>query len=120
MTQKDRFMPNSQRPRPAVLCVLDGWGFREDAADNAITRAKAPNFNHVWKNCPHALLEASEEFVGLPKGQIGNSEVGHMNLGAGRVIFQDLPLIDRAIAKNELAGNPALLEFIAKMKQSKG
>ena len=80
----------SNRPRPAVLCVLDGWGFREDASDNAITRAKAPNFNHAWKNCPHALLEASEEFVGLPKGQIGNSEVGHMNLGAGRVIFQDL------------------------------
>lgn len=113
-------MPDTKRPRPAVLCVLDGWGFREDAADNAITRAKAPNFNHAWKTAPHALLEASEEFVGLPKGQIGNSEVGHMNLGAGRVIFQDLPLIDRAIANNELAGNPTLQNLIAKLKQSKG
>jgi len=113
-------MPDSKRPRPAVLCVLDGWGFREDAADNAITRAKLPNFNAAWKNSPHALLEASEEFVGLPKGQIGNSEVGHMNLGAGRVIFQDLPLIDRAIAKNELAPNPALQELVAKLKKSKG
>src|ERR1700691_305676 len=113
-------MPTTTRPRPAVLCVLDGWGFREDAADNAITRAQAPNFNKAWKDCPHALLEASEEFVGLPKGQIGNSEVGHMNLGAGRVIFQDLPLIDRAIANNEIAGNPALKDLIAKLKKSGG
>jgi 2,3-bisphosphoglycerate-independent phosphoglycerate mutase len=113
-------MPDFKRPRPAVLCVLDGWGFREDAEDNAITRAKAPNFNKAWKECPHALLEASEEFVGLPKGQIGNSEVGHMNLGAGRVIFQDLPLIDRAIAKNELGPNPALQGLIKKLQQSKG
>src|ERR1700733_5627650 len=120
MTQKDRFMPNSQRPRPAVLCVLDGWGFREDAQDNAITRANAPVFHKYWAHAPHALLDASETFVGLPKGQIGNSEVGHMNLGAGRVIFQDLPMIERAIARNELAGNPALVDFIAKMKQSKG
>src|ERR1700679_3696283 len=111
-------MADINRPRPAVLCVLDGWGFREDAADNAITRAKAPNFNHVWKNCPHALLEASEEFVGLPKGQIGNSEVGHMNLGAGRVIFQDLPLIDRTIEKGEFEPNPALQDLILRLKKS--
>src|ERR1700683_1903478 len=94
-------MSVSKRPRPVVLCVLDGWGFREDAADNAVTRAKAPHFRAAWEKCPHALLAGSEEYVGLPKGQIGNSEVGHMNLGAGRVIFQDLPLIDRAIAKGE-------------------
>ena len=103
-----------------MLCVLDGWGFREDAPDNAITRAKAPNFRAQWEHAPHALLEASEEFVGLPKGQIGNSEVGHMNLGAGRVIFQDLPLIDRAIAKGEFAANPALQDLIVKLKQSGG
>src|ERR1700677_3615712 len=113
-------MPNSNRPRPVVLCVLDGWGFREDAADNAVTRAKAPNFREQWENAPHALLEASEEFVGLPKGQIGNSEVGHMNLGAGRVIFQDLPMIDNAIAKGELASNPALQKLIAVLKKSGG
>src|ERR1700722_13398003 len=109
-------MVNFNRPRPAVLCVLDGWGFREDAADNAVTRAKAPNFRSAWENCPHALLEASEEYVGLPKGQIGNSEVGHMNLGAGRVIFQDLPLIDNAIAKGEFENNSALQQIIAKLK----
>jgi 2,3-bisphosphoglycerate-independent phosphoglycerate mutase len=113
-------MSDFKRPRPVVLCILDGWGFREDAPDNAITRANAPVFRKYWKSSPHALLNASEQFVGLPKGQIGNSEVGHMNLGAGRVIFQDLPMIDRAIAKGELAANPALRDFIAKLKKSDG
>ena len=110
----------SLRPRPAVLCILDGWGYREDAPDNATTRAHAPVFRHYWDQSPHAVLEASEEYVGLPADQIGNSEVGHMNLGAGRVIFQDLPMIDRAIAKGELATVPALLAFIAALKKSGG
>src|SRR5580693_5091988 len=105
-------MTDFKRPKPVVLCVLDGWGFREDAADNAITRAKAPVFRKYWAASPHALLDASETFVGLPKGQIGNSEVGHMNLGAGRVVFQDLPLIDRTIARNELGANAALRTFL--------
>lgn len=113
-------MSEQNRPRPAVLCVLDGWGFRQDTPDNAITRANAPNFRKIWQTCPHSLLWASEEYVGLPKGQIGNSEVGHMNLGAGRVIFQDLPLIDRAIASGELAENVTLQETFAKIKQSGG
>jgi 2,3-bisphosphoglycerate-independent phosphoglycerate mutase len=110
----------TNRPRPVVLCVLDGWGFRKDASDNAVTRAKAPNFRQAWDKWPHALLDASEEYVGLPKGQIGNSEVGHMNLGAGRVVFQDLPMIDRAIAQGKLAKNLALNDLIAKLKQSAG
>jgi 2,3-bisphosphoglycerate-independent phosphoglycerate mutase len=113
-------MTDFKRPRPVILCVLDGWGFREDAADNAVTRAKAPVFRKYWESSPHALLDASEEHVGLPKGQIGNSEVGHMNLGAGRVVFQDLPMIDRAIGKGELATSPALRDVIAKLKQSGG
>ncbi|MDD5586657.1 MAG: 2,3-bisphosphoglycerate-independent phosphoglycerate mutase [Alphaproteobacteria bacterium] len=108
------------RPRPAVLCILDGWGFREDADDNATMRANAPVFREHWAKCPHALLDASGEAVGLPKGQMGNSEVGHMNLGAGRVVFQDLPMIDRAIATGGIDHNPALLDFIAKLKQSGG
>ena len=107
-------------PRPLVLCVLDGWGYRDDAADNATTRAHAPNFRAAWEASPHALLDASEEHVGLPKGQIGNSEVGHMNLGAGRVVFQDLPKIDRAVAQGELARNPGLLNLIAALKKSGG
>ncbi len=113
-------MSEFKRPRPVVLCVLDGWGFREDASDNAISQAKKPVFDKYWAASPHALLDASEEHVGLPKGQIGNSEVGHMNLGAGRVIFQDLPLIDREIAQDKLKSNPALVDLIAKLKQSGG
>jgi 2,3-bisphosphoglycerate-independent phosphoglycerate mutase len=107
-------------PRPVVLCILDGWGMRGDASDNAVTRANAPTFRQFWERSPHALLDASEEHVGLPKGQIGNSEVGHMNLGAGRVIFQDLPMIDRAIKKGEFATNDALSNLVEKLKQSGG
>ncbi|MFA4994958.1 MAG: 2,3-bisphosphoglycerate-independent phosphoglycerate mutase [Bdellovibrionales bacterium] len=107
-------------PRPVVLCILDGWGYREDAPDNATTRANAPVFKKYWAQSPHALLEASEENVGLPKGQIGNSEVGHMNLGAGRVVFQDLPMITSAIEKGELDANTALNNFIAALKKSGG
>jgi len=110
----------SVRPKPVLLCILDGWGFRDDAKDNATTCAKAPVFWKQWKQSPHALLQASEENVGLPKSQIGNSEVGHMNLGAGRVVFQDLPMIDRAIAKGELKTNSALRNFIAALKKSGG
>lgn len=110
----------SVRQKPVVLCVLDGWGFREDAPDNATTRAAIPVFRKYWQKCPHALLEASEEHVGLPAGQIGNSEVGHMNLGAGRVIFQDLPLINRTIARGELAANPSLQNLILALKKSGG
>lgn len=112
-------MKNS-RPRPVVLCVLDGWGVRPDAPDNAVTRAHAPNYRSYLAHYPNALLDASEEHVGLPKGQIGNSEVGHMNLGAGRVVYQDLPLIDHTIAQGKLAALPALQNFIQKMLASKG
>lgn len=118
--KKVRPMSAIHRPRPVVLCILDGWGFRDDRADNAITRAHAPVFRNAWATSPHALLDASEEHVGLPVGQMGNSEVGHMNLGAGRVVFQDLPLIDRTIASGKLPENPALQQMIAKLKQSGG
>jgi len=107
-------------PRPVVLCVLDGWGHRTDFEHNALASAHIPVFRDYWNKCPHALLEASEEHVGLPKGQIGNSEVGHMNLGAGRVVFQELPKIDRAIAQGDLARNVALLDLIDKLKGSGG
>jgi 2,3-bisphosphoglycerate-independent phosphoglycerate mutase len=115
-------MPQTQakRPRPVVLCVLDGWGYREECDENAICQAKTPSWNRFMKTAPHALLEASELFVGLPKGQMGNSEVGHMNLGAGRVVLQDLPRIDEAVENGSLAKNPRLLAFIERMKQSGG
>src|SRR5271170_898374 len=110
----------SQRPRPVVLCILDGWGFRDDTPDNAITRARTPVFSRYWASAPHALLEASEEWVGLPAGQIGNSEVGHMNLGAGRVVVQDLPRIDKALADGDFPRNPALADLMQRLKASGG
>ncbi|MBM3565301.1 MAG: 2,3-bisphosphoglycerate-independent phosphoglycerate mutase [Alphaproteobacteria bacterium] len=107
-------------PRPVVLCVLDGWGERASAPDNAIALARTPNWDRYMKDMPHARLEASALEVGLPDGQMGNSEVGHMNLGAGRVVMQDLPRIDAAIKDGSLAANPRLLDFIAALKKSRG
>src|ERR1700682_399735 len=107
-------MPN--RPRPVVLCILDGWGERSDAADNAITQAKTPIWHRLMRRWPHAHLNASEHYVGLPDGQMGNSEVGHTNLGAGRVVLQDLPRIDDAVVTGKLAEMPALHEFIGKVE----
>jgi 2,3-bisphosphoglycerate-independent phosphoglycerate mutase len=106
------------RPRPALLCILDGWGFRPDAApDNAIAQARTPNYTRLLAECPHALLETSGNAVGLPRGQMGNSEVGHMNIGAGRIVAQDLPRIDVAIEDGSLARRPVLLDVIAKAKE---
>ncbi len=113
-------MPQSTRPRPVVLCILDGWGHRAERADNSIEQAKTPHWHGFLAHSPHALLQASELFVGLPKGQMGNSEVGHMNIGAGRVVLQDLPRIDQAIADGSLARNAALAEFVAALKASGG
>ncbi len=106
--------------KPVVLCILDGWGWREDAADNAVLQADTPNFDRLWASSPRGFLSACEEDVGLPQGQFGNSEVGHMNLGAGRVVFQDLPRIDRAIATGELERYPELAAFCAGLKASGG
>ena len=105
-------MNSRTRPRPLVLCILDGWGERTKADDNAIERAQAPNWHRLMARWQHAHLQASEHFVGLPDGQMGNSEVGHTNIGAGRTVLQDLPRIDLAIAERRLAGMPALGEFI--------
>jgi len=110
----------TKRPKPVVLCILDGWGHRPQHDNNAIEQAKTPAWHAMMRECPHALIDASELHVGLPEGQMGNSEVGHMNLGAGRVVMQDLPRIDQAVAKGEVAKNPLLQEFIAKLKQSGG
>jgi 2,3-bisphosphoglycerate-independent phosphoglycerate mutase len=107
-------------PRPVVLCVLDGWGYLPDGASNAIRQAKAPNWARLVKDWPHTTIEASEMNVGLPDGQMGNSEVGHMNLGAGRVVMQELPRIDRAVADHSLDTMPALTGFIDKLKASGG
>ncbi|QQR69463.1 MAG: 2,3-bisphosphoglycerate-independent phosphoglycerate mutase [Alphaproteobacteria bacterium] len=109
-----------KRPCPVVLCILDGWGHRAETINNAVAQAATPIFDRLWKTCPHSLLDASERHVGLPEGQIGNSEVGHMNIGAGRVVYQDLPMIDLAIAANELSSKPALIDMITALKASGG
>jgi 2,3-bisphosphoglycerate-independent phosphoglycerate mutase len=107
-----------QRRRPVMLMIMDGWGWREDAADNAILQARTPNFDRLWASCPNALLKTSGKDVGLPPGQMGNSEVGHLNIGAGRVVMQDLPRIGDALASGEIEQQPALRDFIARLKAS--
>ncbi len=113
-------MQETQAQRPVMLVILDGWGWREERADNAVRLARTPNFDRLWAECPHAFLRTSGLDVGLPDGQMGNSEVGHLNIGAGRVVMQDLPRIDRAVADGSLATNPRLIDFIAALKHSGG
>jgi len=108
------------RPKPVVLCVLDGWGYRADKENNAIEMANAPVWHSLIKEYPTAMIQTSGLAVGLPAGQMGNSEVGHTNLGAGRVVMQDLPRIDAAIADGSLAVNPVLTHLIDALEQSKG
>lgn len=105
---------------PVILCILDGWGHREELSHNAIAQAKTPNFDRFLKNYPHALLEASALDVGLPEGQMGNSEVGHMNIGGGRIIMQDLPRIDAALKNNEIIHLPEFQNFTQKVKEGTG
>jgi 2,3-bisphosphoglycerate-independent phosphoglycerate mutase len=93
---------------PLVLVILDGWGLREAREGNAIALARTPNYSALLERFPHTSLVAAGEAVGLPPGQMGNSEVGHMNLGAGRVVYQDLTRIDRAIREGEFCENAAL------------
>jgi 2,3-bisphosphoglycerate-independent phosphoglycerate mutase len=113
-------MIDTPKLRPVVLCILDGWGERDEQDDNAIAAAETPVWDRLKATCPHARLDASGGEVGLPEGQMGNSEVGHMNIGAGRIVMQDLPRVDAAIADGSLARRPALREFIAALKQSGG
>src|SRR4029077_9667982 len=110
----------ASRLRPAVLCILDGWGHRTDPSYNAILDARTPNYDRLIATCPQGLIDASESFVGLPKGQMGNSEVGHMNLGAGRVAVPGLPRIDKAIEDGSLAKIKILVELIATLKKTGG
>jgi len=97
---------------PVLLIILDGFGCRAEHEDNAIAQARKPNFDRLWKNYPHTLIHASEMEVGLPRGQMGNSEVGHMNIGAGRVVYQEFTRIDRAIEAGFFYTNPALLNAV--------
>ncbi len=102
----------TQKPKPIVLLILDGWGFADPGPGNAITQANPHNFNDLWFSYPHTLLVASGQAVGLPDGIFGNSEVGHINLGAGRVVFQDLLRLNNAIADGTFYQNEAFLGAI--------
>ena len=107
-------------PKPVVLCILDGWGYREESADNAVALANTPNFDRIWQTCPHNLLITHGPDVGLPRGQMGNSEVGHTNIGAGRVVAMDLGQIDLAIEDGSFARKEALQSFIARLQETGG
>jgi 2,3-bisphosphoglycerate-independent phosphoglycerate mutase len=107
-------------PKPVVLCILDGWGLSPRTDDNAPHLARTPNFDRLMASCPNATLTTHGPDVGLPKGQMGNSEVGHTNIGAGRVVAMDLGQIDLAIEDGSFFKNPQILDFIARMKASGG
>src|SRR5580658_6195838 len=98
------------RPKPIVLTVLDGWGYSPQTLGNAITQARKPAYDALMKKFPSTLIHTSGPFVGLPEGQMGNSEVGHMNMGAGRVIHMDITRLDQMIASQEFFRHPLLLE----------
>ena len=102
-----------RRPRPLVLLILDGFGARADAPDNAISQADMPRWRELLATVPHTTIDASERAVGRPAGQMGNSEVGHLNIGAGRVVYQDFTRIELAIADGEFARNPVLVDAVA-------
>ncbi|MGB8622985.1 MAG: 2,3-bisphosphoglycerate-independent phosphoglycerate mutase [Paracoccaceae bacterium] len=106
--------------KPVVLCILDGWGLRAEREANAPALADTPTFDRIMATCPHAKLTTHGPDVGLPTGQMGNSEVGHTNIGAGRVVAMDLGQIDLAIEDGSFFDRPALLDFIAKVKAAGG
>ncbi|PZX41940.1 phosphoglycerate mutase [Roseinatronobacter thiooxidans] len=106
--------------RPVVLCILDGWGLGPTPQANAVALARTPNFDRVMRACPNATLVTHGPDAGLPTGQMGNSEVGHTNIGAGRVVAMDLGQIDLAIEDGSFAQNPALLGFVEKLQDTGG
>ena len=102
--------------RPLMLIILDGWGYREDTEGNSIKAARTPNLDLLTSEYPSCFLECSGEAVGLPEGQMGNSEVGHLNIGAGRVVYQDLTRINMSIRDGSFFKNPAFLDAIENVR----
>jgi len=105
--------------KPMVLVILDGYGYREEQQDNAIFSAKTPVMDALWANRPHTLIDASGLEVGLPDRQMGNSEVGHVNLGAGRIVYQDLTRLDVEIKDRAFFANPVLTGAVDKAKNDR-
>src|SRR5947209_4256000 len=100
------------RPKPLVLIILDGWGYRAETKANAIALARKPTYDRLLREYPNTLIHTSGPYVGLPEGQMGNSEVGHLNIGAGRIVHMDVTRIDRMIATGEFFSNPLLLDVM--------
>src|SRR5690349_19129929 len=98
------------RPKPLVLVILDGWGYRAETKANAIALARKPTYDRLLREYPNTLIHSSGRYVGLPDGQMGNSEVGHLNIGAGRIVMMDSTRIEVMIQNGELFSNPVLLE----------
>ncbi len=107
-------------PIPTMLMILDGWGWREEREANAVLLANTPNFDRFYAAHPHAFLKTCGPDVGLPKGQMGNSEVGHLNIGAGRVVMQELPRIDEAVETGDLAARIEASGLVARLKETGG
>jgi len=120
MSDKETQTPMVTKPAgPLVLMILDGWGHREDAPDNAISQASTPCWNKIQQQGAHTIIKTSGEYVGLPAGQMGNSEVGHMNIGAGRIVFQSLSSISNAIKDGSFKNNPALVKAITASREKR-
>src|SRR6201985_3826073 len=98
------------RPKPLILTILDGWGYRAEPKATAIARARKPVYDRLLREYPNSLIHTSGPFVGLPEGQMGNSEVGHLNIGAGRIIHMDVTSLDHMIASGEFFQHPVLLD----------
>jgi 2,3-bisphosphoglycerate-independent phosphoglycerate mutase len=113
-------MTASTPKTPVVLVIMDGWGLSDTSVANAVAQGDTPVFDRIWREAPHTTLTACGNAVGLPEGQMGNSEVGHTNIGAGRIVWMDLPKIDTAIETGAFAANGALQDFIAALKASGG
>src|SRR6202044_438273 len=108
----------AKRPRPIVLTVLDGWGYRAETKGNAVALARKPNYDRLLQKFPNTLIHTSGPFVGLPDGQMGNSEVGHMNMGAGRIVQMDVTRVDALIASGEFYRQPLLVEAMQRARKN--
>ena len=98
------------RPKPLVLIILDGWGYRAETKANAIALARKPTYDRLLRDYPNTLIHTSGPFVGLPEGQMGNSEVGHLNIGAGRIVHMDITRIDLMVQNGEFFSHPVLVD----------
>src|SRR5450755_3094529 len=107
----------TKRPKPIVLTVLDGWGYSSAIEGNAIALARKPNYDELLQKFPNTLIHTSGPYVGLPEGQMGNSEVGHMNMGAGRIVQMDITRIDAMIASGGFQKHPAIVKAMQRARE---